>query len=338
MTSWLKKIPEEIRRKARKKKQPEWTEPMLATLTDERFSDEKWIYERKLDGERCLVFINGKNVRLMSRNQKKLNSHYPELVATIENQDAQDFIADGEVVAFKGNVTSFSRLQNRMHIRDEEEARKSGVAVWYYLFDLLYMEGYDLTRIPLRHRKSLLKQVISFQKPVRFVAHRNKEGEAYFSEACRKGWEGIIAKDAQSPYAHSRSKKWLKLKCGAGQELVIGGFTEPEGERIGFGALLLGYYEGDKFRYAGKVGTGFDDKTLKRMHKRMKKIELDSPPFADGEDLPTGRVHWTKPKLVAEIGFEEWTDAGKLRHPRYLGLRDDKDAADVVRETPEPAP
>ena len=167
---------------------------------------------------------------------------------------------------------------------------------------------------------------------VRFTSHRNEEGEAYHREACEKGWEGVIAKDARAPYVHSRSKKWLKLKCGHRQELVVGGFTEPEGERTGFGALLLGYYDGDDLLYAGKVGTGFDDDTLESLRERLDSLERDTPPYAEGEDLPRKGVHWVTPKLVAEIGFTEWTEDHRLRHPRFLGLRRDKEAEEVVRE------
>jgi len=331
MNELLKNLPDEVREKLRETGQPDWMNPMLATLTDRRFSDEKWIFERKLDGERCLAFRKGDQMRLMSRNQKKLNVQYPELVEALEGQDLAHFIADGEVVAFEGDVTSFARLQDRMHVEDEEKARQSGVAVYYYIFDLLYLDGYNTTRVGLRHRKSLLKRALSFDDPLRFVVHRNEEGEAFFEEACERSWEGIIAKQANASYVHSRSKKWLKFKCVNRQELVIGGYTEPHGERVGFGALLLGYYEGDDLIYAGKVGTGFDDETLRSLSDRLASLEKDEPAFAE-DDLPTDEVHWVEPKLVAQIGFEEWTDYGKLRQPRFQGLRQDKDPQDVVKE------
>jgi len=332
MKDWLQQLPQDVRGKVNKTSQPDWTEPMLATLTDRRFSDENWIFERKLDGERCLAFCENGHIRLVSRNQKTLNTHYPELVEALEKQQADQFIIDGEIVAFEDNVTSFSRLQQRMHIESEEEARHSSVAVYYYIFDVLHLEGFDLSEIDLRHRKSILKQVLDFNNRIRFVAHRNKEGEAYFKEACDKGWEGIIAKDAHSAYVHSRSKKWLKFKCVHRQELVIGGYTDPEGERIGFGALLLGYYEDECLRYAGKVGTGFDEETLKWLHEKLEDLKQDDPPYHDTEDLPTGNIHWVEPSLVAQVGFEEWTKSGRLRHPRYLGLRKDKKPKKVTRE------
>lgn len=315
-------------------RQPAWIEPMLATLTDRRFSDEGWIYERKLDGERCLAFRQGDEVTLLSRNQKSLNVQYPELAAALAAQPRAHFIVDGEVVAFDGATTSFARLQDRMHIQDADEARQSSVRVYYYLFDLLYLKAYDVSRIPQRARKKLLKAALNFQDPLRYVPHRNRDGEIYFQQACRKGWEGIIAKEAGAPYVHSRSRKWLKFKCVQQQEFVIGGYTEPHGERIEFGALLLGYFQDGKLRYAGKVGTGFDEKTLKRLGGRLAKLEQDEPAF-DDDELPTQGVHWVAPELVAEVGFEEWTAAGKLRQSRYLGQRQDKDPRHVIRERPE---
>jgi bifunctional non-homologous end joining protein LigD len=335
MQAIFEKLPQQARGRLKRAEQPVWVEPMLATLTQRRFSDENWIYERKLDGERCLAFRQAGELRLLSRNQKNINHQYPELVGALQKQATQHFILDGEVVAFKGNVTSFSRLQDRMHIENPDEVLKTGVAVYYYIFDLLYVEGYDVSAVSLRERKVLLKAALKFDDPLRYVIHRNQEGEAYFEDACQKGWEGIVAKDARSPYEHSRSNKWLKFKCLNQQEFVIGGYTAPQGSRIGFGALLLGYYQDNDLQYAGKVGTGFNDNTLKRLSDRLADLVQDASPFSE-DDLPTEGVHWVKPKLVAEIGFEEWTEYGKLRQPRYLGLRQDKDARNVVMEIAEP--
>jgi bifunctional non-homologous end joining protein LigD len=331
--AWRERQLDAVRDKVKAVAQPEWVDPMLATLTDRRFSDSGWIFERKLDGERCLAFRQGDEVRLLSRNRQSLNDTYPELVDALRSFDLEQFIVDGEIVAFEGNVTSFERLQARMQIEDPEEARQSEVQVFLYLFDILYLRGYDTTQVDQRHRKALLKNAFAFDDPIRYVPHRNTEGKAAFQAACRKGWEGIIAKEASAPYVHSRSKHWLKFKGVNQQELVIGGYTEPHGERVGFGALLLGYYAGDDLRYAGKVGTGFDDETLQRLHDRLASLERDRPPFA-GDDLPTQEVHWVRPELVAEIGFEEWTEHNRLRQPRHLGLRRDKDPEDVVKEEP----
>lgn len=312
---------------------PDWVEPMLAVLTDKRFSDPGWIYERKLDGERVMVFRHGDDVRLLTRNRNRVNDTYPELAEAVGAQPARDFVADGEVVAFDGDVSSFSRLQGRMQISDPDRARASGIAVYLYLFDLLHLDGHDLTCLPLRRRKSILKGALRFDDGLRFTPHRNEDGEGYFREACANGWEGLIAKDAEAAYAHGRSRKWLKFKCAQGQELVIGGFTEPKGAREGFGALLVGYYDEGRLRYAGKVGTGFDNAFLKEFRATLDERRRKSSPFDEPVDED---AHWVRPDLVAEIGFTEWTGAGKLRHPRFLGLRRDKPSEKVVREEPAP--
>ena len=313
---------------------PTWIDPMLATLTDERFSSDDWIYERKLDGERCLVFRDGRSTRLFSRNQQRLDDTYPELVAIFEGQSEARFVVDGEIVAFSGGTTSFSRLQQRMRITDPETARKSRVSVYFYVFDLLHLDGYDLSALGLRTRKAVLRKLLRFDDPLRYTAHRNTEGEAYYEEACRRGWEGVIAKRARSPYTHSRSRDWLKFKCVKSQELVIGGYTDPKGEREAFGALLLGYYEDGDLHYAGKVGTGFDDATLQDLGERLADHASEACPFVECDEASGKGVHWVEPKLVGQIGFTEWTSDLKLRHPRFLGLRRDKKPADVVRETP----
>lgn len=307
---------------------------MLATLAHEPFSDEGWIYERKLDGERCLGFCARQAARLQSRSGRSLDDTYPEIRDELAARIVPDCIVDGEVVAFEGNRTSFARLQGRMQVSDPEEARRSSIAVFYYLFDLLYVDGHDITAIPLRDRKRLLRRALDPGDHIRFCAHRNREGEAYHESACRRGWEGLIAKDAASDYVHSRSRSWLKLKCVDRQELVIGGYTDPEGSRIGFGALLLGYYDEGRLVYAGKVGTGFDDDTLRRLGDRLAGIERKTSPYGE-TDVDAEDVHWVTPELVAEIGFTEWTEMGRQRHPRFLGLRRDKDPEDVHREVPQ---
>jgi bifunctional non-homologous end joining protein LigD len=306
---------------------------MLATLVAEPFSDENWIFEPKLDGERCLTFRSDKSPRLLSRNQKLLNNTYPELVSPLASQPTENYIADGEIVAFKGDVTSFSQLQRRMQLRDPDAARRVGVEVFYYLFDLLYLNGYDLREVPLIHRKALLKDAFMYHNPVRFTAHRERDGEAYYGEACHKGLEGVIAKRADSIYVSKRSRDWLKFKCWEEQEFVIGGFTDPKGGRVGFGALLLGYYENGKLRYAGKVGTGFDTGLLVSLGKKLSALEITQSPF--GDDLkPEKGVHWVRPKLVAQVSFTQWTRDGRLRHPRFLGIRRDKDPREVIQERP----
>lgn len=329
----LEGLDEGIRRGLRPASVPQGTEPMLATLVDEPFSDPDWVFERKLDGVRCLAFRRGADVQLRSRAGHSLNGTYPELIQPLIDAGSDRLVVDGEVVAFEGRITSFARLQKRMQISDPEKARASGVAIYLYVFDLLHLDGSDTTRLPLRERKGLLKHLFSYRDPLRYTTHRNADGERFYREACRRGWEGLIAKDATAPYVHARSSAWQKLKCVNRQEFVVGGFTDPAGSRIRFGAILIGYHENGRLRYAGKVGTGFDHATLRRLGDRMEDLEQDDPPF-DGNDLPSRGVHWLSPRLVAEIGFTEWTGDGKLRHPRFLGLRHDKAPEDVVREVP----
>lgn len=311
--------------------QPEWVAPMLATLTEDRFSDPDWLYERKLDGERCLVFRTSEGVRLLSRNRKALNNHYPELVEALAGQANQDFVVDGEIVAFEGGRTSFSRLQGRMQVNDPDAARRTGVKVFLYVFDVLHLDGRDLTGLPLRRRKTLLRGALEYGGPLRFTPHRIGNGVAYWEDACRRGWEGLIAKRASGTYVHGRSKDWLKFKCATAQEFVIGGYTDPQGSRVGFGALLIGYYANGELRYAGKVGTGYDRAMLERLSKQLAELEQDEPSFASG-NLPRSRVHWVKPQLVGQVAFSEWTRDGQLRHPSFQGLREDKSPRDVVRE------
>jgi bifunctional non-homologous end joining protein LigD len=308
-------------------------EPMKAVLSDEPFSDPNWIFERKLDGVRCLAFRDDGGVRLVSRTGHQMNGSYPELVEALERERCDDFVVDGEIVAFDRGVTSFSRLQRRMQLSDPAAARRTGVAVFLYVFDLLRHDGEDLRGLPLRKRKTRLRRGLSFHGAVRFTPHRNERGEEMFREACEKGLEGVIAKRADSPYRSGRSRDWLKLKCHAEQELVIGGFTAPKGSRTEFGALLVGHYEDGELRYAGKVGTGFGRATLAELGRRMRELEQDEPPFVDVHPIPRG-TRWVRPELVAQIAFGEWTRDGRLRHPRYLGLRDDKPAREVVRERP----
>jgi bifunctional non-homologous end joining protein LigD len=300
---------------------------MKAVLTDAPFSDPDWIFERKLDGIRCLAHRTGGEVQLLSRTERSMNAEYPGVVEALESEPCHDFVIDGEIVAFdRRGITSFQRLQRRGRER---------VAIFFYVFDLLRLEGEDLRSLPLRGRKAQLRRTLRFRGPVRFTPHRNEHGEQLFREACAQGLEGLVAKRADSPYRSSRSRDWLKLKCHAEQELVIGGFTAPQGSRTDFGALLVGHFEDGRLHYAGKVGTGFGRDTLRTLGARLRELERDSPPFVDVHPIPRG-THWVEPVLVAQIAFTEWTRDGRLRHPRYLGLRDDKRAREVVRERPAP--
>jgi bifunctional non-homologous end joining protein LigD len=305
--------------------------PMKAVLTDEAFSDPDWVFERKLDGERCGALRRGGRVSLFSRTGRNLDASYPELVDEL-SVPGPDLLVDGEIVAFKGGEASFERLQHRMQIRDPERARSSPVAVYYYIFDLLDLDGQDVRRLPLLERKARLREAVSFRGHLRYTSYRRRDGETAFEEACRRGWEGVIAKRAASPYVAARSRDWLKIKCAHSQELVIAGWTAPKGSRERLGALLVGYYEGQSLRYAGKVGTGFDRQTLHMLGDALEARARDTSPFQAGG--PPRNARWAEPELVAEIAFTEWTRDGKLRQPRYQGLRDDKGPREVVREVP----
>jgi bifunctional non-homologous end joining protein LigD len=306
---------------------PRRAEATKATLTDQVFDDPGWIVERKLDGYRCLAFRDGGPVALESRNRLSLNERYPEVAAALEHAPSKRFVVDGEVVGISGGRSSFEALQRRGHDR--------GVKIAFYVFDILWLDGEDLRGRPLRERKAALREALRFgEGTVRWTPYRRAhEGERLLREACRNGWEGLIAKRADSPYAGKRTRDWLKWKCSAEQELVIGGYTAPRGSRDGFGALLVGHYDGDVLRYAGKVGTGFDARELASLKQRMDALERKDSPFGAGD--PKARdATWVEPELVAQVAFSEWTRDGRLRHPRYLGLRDDKPARDVVRERP----
>jgi bifunctional non-homologous end joining protein LigD len=297
---------------------------MKAVLTDKRFSDRDWIFERKLDGIRCIAIRDGAAVTLLSRNDLPLNGRYPELAEALAKQRCRRFAVDGEVVAFAGGQTSFGALaqRGRRHVR-----------VFLYAFDILWLDGQDVRALPLRQRKRLLRDALEPKDGLRLTPHRNGDGEAFYEEACRKGWEGLIAKRAASPYSAARSRDWLKFKCDRAQEMVIGGFTPPKGSRTELGALLLGYHDGDgRLLYAGKVGTGFDQATLHDLGEQLRALRRDSPPFADAEAIKERGATWAEPRLVAQVGFTEWTRHGRLRHPRFLGLRFDKPAGQVVRE------
>jgi bifunctional non-homologous end joining protein LigD len=304
---------------------PAHAEVMKAMLTRERFSDPDWIFERKLDGIRCVAIRSGEQVRLLSRNDLSLNARYPEVADAVAAEPCEQFALDGEVVAFEGSRTSFARLAERGH---------RPVRVFFYVFDLTWLEGYDVRALPLRTRKRLLRDTVRASDGLRLTPHRNEAGEAMYEEACRKGWEGVIAKRADSPYTAARSRDWLKFKCEQGQELVIGGYTAPRGSREELGALLVGYYGDGRLEYAGKVGTGFDRATLRDLGRRLRALRREEPPFANASAIRERGVVWTDPVLVAQVAFTEWTSAGRLRHPRFLGLREDKPPREVVRERP----
>jgi bifunctional non-homologous end joining protein LigD len=286
---------------------PEWKEPMAATLTYERFTGPEWSFERKLDGIRVLAFKQGRNVRLLSRNRLPQNRAYPSVVKAIADLPVSDAILDGEAMGMWAGHGK----------------------IGYYIFDILWLNGRDVTLLPLDQRRALLRE-LPLGSPLERVAELTEAQP--WERACREGWEGVIAKRRDAPYEHRRSRNWLKMKCESSQELVIGGFTDPQGARVGLGALLLGYYEGADFVFAGKVGTGFDTRLLVELRARLNAIETDRPPFTITKGLPRVRAHWVKPEIVVQVNFLEWTVHGKLRHARLLGVRTDKNARDVVRE------
>jgi bifunctional non-homologous end joining protein LigD len=287
---------------------PEWLEPMAATLTQERFTGPEWIFERKLDGIRLLAFKQGPDVRLLSRNRLPQNAHYPSVVQAIETLPVNDVILDGEATGVWG---------------------KPGQAA-YHVFDILWLDGREVTSLPLDARRALLSE-LPLRSPLARVAALDDPKP--WERACTEGWEGVVAKRRDSRYEHRRSPHWLKMKCEAAQELVVGGFTDPQGARVGLGALLVGYFEGDDLVFAGKIGTGFDTKLLLDLRARLDAIEIAKPPFTRAVGLPRLRAHWVRPEIVVQVAFIEWTVNSKMRHPRLLGVRTDKLPRDVVRET-----
>src|SRR5512143_2294276 len=233
----LESLDPDDRKRLRPSAMPAFAPPMLATLAKQVFSDPDWVYEPKLDGQRSLLWRRGSSVRLLTRNEKDRTSHYPDLTDAILGHDTPPLVADGEIVAFDGDVTSFSRLQGRMQNARPSIVQVSAVPVYFYLFDLMWFDGFDLSALPLVARKSLLREALVFDDPIRFSEHLDEDGESAFRAACEKGWEGLVAKRAASTYTHARSKDWLKFKCSNEQEFVVIGWTEPRGARSGFGAL-----------------------------------------------------------------------------------------------------
>jgi bifunctional non-homologous end joining protein LigD len=284
---------------------PDWLEPMAATLTQERFAAPGWVFERKLDGIRLLAFKRGADLRLLSRNRLSQNHSYPGIAAALAALSAMEAILDGEATGVWG---------------------EQGEAL-YHVFDILRMDGRDLTRLPLSARREILER-LPLARPLLLVERLTEE--CPWERACDEGWEGVIAKRDDAPYEHRRSRNWLKMKCEATQELVIGGFTEPHGSRVGLGALLVGHFEGDKLRFAGRVGTGFSTKLLVDLRRRLDALEIPEPPFTGAIGLPR-HAHWVRPEIAVHVGFIEWTRHGKLRHPRLLGVRLDTAGSGIAR-------
>ena len=280
---------------------------MAATLTEKRFKDPGWTFERKLDGIRVLAYKNGRKVELWSRNRLPLTANYPAAVEAIAKLPVDTAILDGEAAWAWGRLGRAD----------------------YHVFDVLFLDGKDLRELPLSERRAHLRR-LKLKLPLAMVPEL--DGETPWEHACKEGWEGVVAKRLDSPYESRRSPHWLKMKCEATQELVIGGFTDPQGARVGLGALLVGYYDKKDFVFAGKVGTGLDTKLLTSLRARLDTLTIEKPAFTRGAGLPKLRTHWVKPEIVVQVAFIEWTPDNKMRHPRLLGLRPDKAARDVIRE------
>jgi bifunctional non-homologous end joining protein LigD len=270
---------------------PDWIEPMAATLTQERFTGPEWTFERKFDGIRLIAYKDHRDVRLLSRN--RLPQHSPAIVEAIANLPVRDLVLDGEVT-WPG-----SRLA-------------------YHVFDIMWIDGRDVTRLPLEERRAMLDR-LPFGPPLHRVAML--EDEQPWERARREGWEGVIAKRRGSLYEHRRSPHWLKMKCELQADLIVGGFTDPQGSRVGLGALLIGFKEEGDFVFAGKLGTGFDTRLLLELRQRLDALEIPQSPFTRAKGLPRLRAHWVRPEIVVQVGFIEWTGHRKLRHPRLLAVR-----------------
>jgi len=276
---------------------------MAATLTQERFSGADWLFERKFDGIRLIAYKDGDTVRLYSRN--RLPQHLPAIASAVAALPVENIVLDGEVT-WDGHTG-------------------------YHVFDILWLDGEAVTARPVEERRALLAR-LPFAPPLRHVPL--VDDPEPWERARREGWEGVIAKRRGSPYEHRRSKHWLKMKCELSQEFVVGGFTDPQGARVGLGALLVGYYDGDDLAFAGRIGTGFNTALLVDLRQRLDALEIEKTPFTKATGLPRLRAHWVTPEIVVQVAFLEWTGHGKLRHPRLIGVRVDKDARAVVREQP----
>ena len=269
---------------------PEWLVPMAATLTQERFTGPEWVFEQKFDGIRLLTYKKGNDVQLFSRNH--LPQNLPHVRHAIERMPNDELILDGEITWPGGKVK-------------------------YHVFDIMWLDGRNVTKLPLEERRELLAH-LPFEEPLHRVVL--VDDPSPWERAQREGWEGVIAKRRGSIYEHRRSKEWLKMKCELSENFLVGGFTDPQGKRVGLGALLVGQKKDDDFVYAGRIGTGFDTKLLLELRTRLDKLEIEKTPFTQAVGLPRVRAHWVKPEIVVKVGFIEWTGHGKLRHPRLLAV------------------
>ena len=316
---------------ARKTSLPEFVPPQLATLVSSAPAGDVWLHELKFDGYRMICHLHRGNARFWSRNQKDWTEKFPNLSKALKALPVSAAILDGEIVVVdKEGRSSFQKLQQSM--------KGGAVTFIFQIFDLIYLDGYNLTRVPLRERKALLEELLVGTKaggPLRYSDHVVGNGAQFFKQACEYGIEGIISKLADSVYESTRSRSWQKVKCNKRQEFVIAGYTPSKKDFPGFGSLILGVYDKGKFIYSGRVGTGFSIKQRLELQKKLDRISQPAMPFATKPKDPGLRdAHWAKPELVGEVEFTEWTEEGSIRHPSFQGLREDKKAKDVVREKP----
>jgi len=324
-----------------RKPMPRQYQPMLLTLIDKPFDDPQWLFEPKYDGLRVLAQMNGREVKLISRNGKLQNLQFPDVEDALQRAVKKSAVLDGEIVCLdEYGRSTFRKLQQRLHLLDHNEIRRRAEAypAYFFVFDILYWDGYELTTLPLQRRKQILSHAVQWSDRVQMTPDTPRRGVAMFHQAAKNHEEGIVGKHLHSPYIGARSKEWVKIKCITGQEFVIGGWTDPQRSRVGFGAILVGYFtnDGKHFVYAGKVGTGYSRETLVDLAQRLGRISQAHSPFDEGDSPHGPDVHWVKPRLVAEIVFGEWTQNGLLRQPRFEGLRVDKSPNDIRRERPTP--
>lgn len=317
---------------ARKRSMPEFVAPQLATLVTQPPEGEGWLHELKFDGYRMLCHLSHGKVRFWSRNQKDWTEKFPNLVKALKTFPAGSVILDGEIVIVdSAGRSSFQDLQQAMG--------KSGAGAFIFqVFDLIYLDGYDLTALPLVQRKLLLEGLLASIKgktPLRYSEHIEGSGQEFFRQACEFKIEGIISKLANSPYQSTRNRNWLKSKCIKRQEFVIVGYTPSKNDFPGFGSLILGVYEKGSLVYCGRAGTGFTIKQRVELQKKLDQISQTAMPFkVKPKDPGLRHAQWAKPQLVAEVAFTEWTADGSIRHPSFQGLREDKKAKEIIREEP----
>jgi bifunctional non-homologous end joining protein LigD len=324
---------------AKESAMPGVIQPMLATLVDAPFSDPHWLFETKWDGIRAVCFLDKGKPRFVSRNQNDLTAQYPELANIADSIHGSRVILDGEIVALdEQGVSKFQLLQPRMGRKNQAEIARltAKTRLVYYVFDLLYLDGLDLTACTLLDRKGKLESILKSAQNVRYSDHIIEHGKELYQEIARVPLEGMIAKRLDSVYAQKRSRDWLKIKTVLEAEVVIGGYTEPRNSRSYFGALVVGLYDQGKLHYVGHAGGGFNEKSLAQIYNLLQPLKINSSPFA--EKVQTNEpVQWVKPKLVAQVRFAEWTADRRLRQPIFLGLREDKNPEEctfeVKRET-----